>query len=223
MIPTFSSHFSSTPFRWRAFQATLSKTLEENAASRLFPFTELLFTSYIHTFYSHLHFTLVIPTFSLHLLSTPFRWRAFQATLSKTLEEDAVSRHFPFTELLITSSIHTFYSHLHCTLVNPTFSSHRLFTPFRWRAFQATLSKTLEEAAVLRHFPFTEFFADTPALLLPPGAARATHETSVAGAWRHIVAIFEELEECRAFELLRSSYDRGNFLLTKHAKVEKYL
>jgi len=27
------------------------------------------------------------------------------------------------------------------------------------------------------------------------------------------------LEECRAFELLRSSYDRGNFLLTKHAKV----
>ena len=26
-------------------------------------------------------------------------------------------------------------------------------------------------------------------------------------------------QECRAFELLRSSYDRGNFLLTKHAKV----
>lgn len=31
--------------------------------------------------------------------------------------------------------------------------------------------------------------------------------------------MFEELEECRAFELLRSSYDRGNYLLTKHAKV----
>lgn len=34
-----------------------------------------------------------------------------------------------------------------------------------------------------------------------------------------MVALFEELEECRAFELLRSSYDRGNYLLTKHAKA----
>jgi len=31
--------------------------------------------------------------------------------------------------------------------------------------------------------------------------------------------MFTELDECRAFEILRSSYDRGNFLLTKHAKV----
>eukprot|EP00965_Chrysotila_dentata_P057368 1902832-Pleurochrysis_carterae.AAC.1 len=37
--------------------------------------------------------------------------------------------------------------------------------------------------------------------------------------FRHIEAIFTELDECRAFELLRSSYDRGNFLLSKHAKV----
>ena len=34
-----------------------------------------------------------------------------------------------------------------------------------------------------------------------------------------IQALFDEIEECRAFELLRSSFDRGNFLLTKHAKV----
>lgn len=30
---------------------------------------------------------------------------------------------------------------------------------------------------------------------------------------------FTELEECRAFELLKSSYDRANYLLTKQAKI----
>ena len=33
------------------------------------------------------------------------------------------------------------------------------------------------------------------------------------------LTLTQELDECRAFELLRSSYDRGNFLLSKHAKV----
>jgi len=34
-----------------------------------------------------------------------------------------------------------------------------------------------------------------------------------------IEAIFKELEETRPFEVLRSGSDRGNYLLTKHAKV----
>jgi hypothetical protein len=89
----------------------------------------------------------------------------------------------------------------------------------KWRAFQATLSKEPDPAAVARHFPFTDFFTDTPAPLFPPGAGREAHLDAAAGAWRHICGLFEELAECRAFELLRSSYDRGNFLLTKHAKV----
>tara|TARA_B110000459_G_C16564347_1_gene473158 strand:- start:246 stop:1493 length:1248 start_codon:yes stop_codon:yes gene_type:complete len=36
---------------------------------------------------------------------------------------------------------------------------------------------------------------------------------------RHIKGIFTELEECRAFELLKSPGDRSNYLLTKQAKV----
>ena len=76
-----------------------------------------------------------------------------------------------------------------------------------------------EEWAVERHFPFSDFFADTPSPLFASAASGAAHLDAARGAWRHVVALFEELEECRAFELLRSSYDRGNYLLTKHAKA----
>jgi hypothetical protein len=37
--------------------------------------------------------------------------------------------------------------------------------------------------------------------------------------YRHLTNIFTELEECRPFELLRTYHDRGNYLVTKHAKV----
>ena len=39
------------------------------------------------------------------------------------------------------------------------------------------------------------------------------------GCFRHIEKIFTELEEIRGFELLRTSYDRANYLLTKEAKI----
>src|SRR5689334_13355266 len=43
-------------------------------------------------------------------------------------------------------------------------------------------------------------------------------ETAAAN-FRFLEHIFEELEETRPFELLRTYRDRGNYLLTKHAKV----
>ncbi|EOD21389.1 hypothetical protein EMIHUDRAFT_123833, partial [Emiliania huxleyi CCMP1516] len=85
----------------------------------------------------------------------------------------------------------------------------------RWEAFEAEARRAGdEEGAVERHFPFSDFFADTPSPLFAPAASGAAHLDAARGAWRHV-----ELEECRAFELLRSSYDRGNYLLTKHAKA----
>jgi intron-binding protein aquarius len=89
----------------------------------------------------------------------------------------------------------------------------------KWHAYKSTLAKDASPSAVARHFPFTDFFSDTPAPLFPPGVGREAMIEAAAGAWRHIVGLFEELSECRVFELLRSAYDRGNFLLTKHAKV----
>ena len=67
-------------------------------------------------------------------------------------------------------------------------------------------------------FPFADFFADAPPPLFG-GTDYAADAAAAAGCFRHIQKIFDELDECRAFELLRSGYDRGNFLLTKHARV----
>ena len=39
------------------------------------------------------------------------------------------------------------------------------------------------------------------------------------GCYRHIKKIFQQLEEFRAFELLRSGRDRAKYLLIKEAKI----
>jgi intron-binding protein aquarius len=38
-------------------------------------------------------------------------------------------------------------------------------------------------------------------------------------ASRFLCDLFSEIEECHAFELLRTARDRGNYLLTTHAKI----
>ncbi|KOB64768.1 Uncharacterized protein OBRU01_23700, partial [Operophtera brumata] len=76
----------------------------------------------------------------------------------------------------------------------------------RWRAFcdhvAADKSKSVE--TIGKEFPFHEFFEDAPKPLFPG---------------KYIVHIFEELEEFRAFELLRSGLDRSKYLLVKEAKI----
>lgn len=39
------------------------------------------------------------------------------------------------------------------------------------------------------------------------------------GCFRHLKTMFQELEECRAFELLKGQADRVNYLMTKQAKI----
>eukprot|EP00918_Siedleckia_nematoides_P031293 GHVU01067686.1.p1 GENE.GHVU01067686.1~~GHVU01067686.1.p1 ORF type:complete len:1407 (+),score=272.23 GHVU01067686.1:176-4222(+) len=66
-------------------------------------------------------------------------------------------------------------------------------------------------------FPFSEFFGD----VLPSkfkGEHEADHEVAES-CFKFLECLFEEVSECRAFELLRNSYDRGNYLLTKHSRV----
>lgn len=40
-----------------------------------------------------------------------------------------------------------------------------------------------------------------------------------ASCWEHISRIFSQLEEFRAFELLRNGRDRTEYLLVKEAKI----
>lgn len=51
-------------------------------------------------------------------------------------------------------------------------------------------------------FPFKAYFADAPGTLLAGSDYEADLEKA-RGCWRHLRTMFQELEECRAFELLK--------------------
>ncbi len=53
-------------------------------------------------------------------------------------------------------------------------------------------------------FPFKTYFADAPGTLFAGVDYEADLEKA-RGCWRHLRTMFQELEECRAFELLKVS------------------
>ncbi|XP_045502358.1 RNA helicase aquarius [Colias croceus] len=89
----------------------------------------------------------------------------------------------------------------------------------RWQAFLRTCrtqSKSIE--TISKEFPFHEFFDDAPKPLFPGKSYEEDMEIAES-CYRYIDHIFEELEEFRAFELLRSGLDRSKYLLVKEAKI----
>ena len=90
----------------------------------------------------------------------------------------------------------------------------------RWESFAATVARSGEQdpAVVSGRFPFTEFFANAPQPLFA-GSSAAADMRKARGCFRHLKVMFTELEECRAFELLKGQADRGNYLLTRQARV----
>eukprot|EP01124_Arcella_intermedia_P005338 TRINITY_DN13146_c0_g2_i2.p1 TRINITY_DN13146_c0_g2~~TRINITY_DN13146_c0_g2_i2.p1 ORF type:complete len:964 (-),score=302.60 TRINITY_DN13146_c0_g2_i2:20-2911(-) len=76
----------------------------------------------------------------------------------------------------------------------------------------------MEVYLVEKYFPFKEFFSDVPELFTQAKSYAVAMECA-RGCFRYIQSIFDQLDDCRAFELLKSSYDRGNFLLMKQAKI----
>ncbi|KAI3941024.1 hypothetical protein MKX01_037915 [Papaver californicum] len=67
-------------------------------------------------------------------------------------------------------------------------------------------------------FPFGEYFSNTvQPVFSGQSFEKDLHATK--GCFRHLQTIFQELEECRAFELLKSAADRANYLMTKQAKI----
>jgi intron-binding protein aquarius len=80
------------------------------------------------------------------------------------------------------------------------------------------LLKAGTRTAVALLFPFTDFFSDAPQPLFPSESYDADLELA-RGCYRYFENLFGEIEECRAFELLRNSHDRGNYLITTHARI----
>merc|ERR1719210_1602308 len=91
----------------------------------------------------------------------------------------------------------------------------------RWEKFlsqvQSEKSATPIDDIAL-HFPFTKYFADAPQPLFK-GQSYAEDLEIAMGCWRHISDVFQQLEEFRAFELLRTGLDRTNYLCVKEAKI----
>ncbi|MEQ2311069.1 hypothetical protein AMECASPLE_015812, partial [Ameca splendens] len=92
----------------------------------------------------------------------------------------------------------------------------------RWEQYMSKVKpkqgKKVEVEAVAAHFPFHKYFSNAPQ---PVFKGRSYEEDMdiAEGCYRHIKKIFTQLEEFRAFELLRSGLDRSKYLLVKEAKI----
>lgn len=89
----------------------------------------------------------------------------------------------------------------------------------RWEEFMAACESSKDNVgAVKEKFPFTEYFTDVSHTLFT-GSSYARDMRAATGCFRHLKTMFQELEECRAFELLKSTVDRANYLMAKQAKI----
>jgi len=80
------------------------------------------------------------------------------------------------------------------------------------------LIKAGKRSVISYLFPFGEFFSDAPQALFT-GKSHEDDLEVAEGCFRYFDNMFKEIEECRAFELLRNGHDRGNYLITTHARI----
>ncbi|XP_036448843.1 RNA helicase aquarius isoform X1 [Colossoma macropomum] len=92
----------------------------------------------------------------------------------------------------------------------------------RWEEYMSKVKpkpgREVNPQDVASHFPFHKYFSNAP----QPVFKGQTYEEDMdiaEGCYRHIRKIFTQLEEFRAFELLRSGLDRSKYLLVKEAKI----
>uniref|UniRef100_A0A7N6C3Y8 RNA helicase aquarius n=1 Tax=Anabas testudineus TaxID=64144 RepID=A0A7N6C3Y8_ANATE len=92
----------------------------------------------------------------------------------------------------------------------------------RWEEYMSKIKpkqgKTVAVEAVATHFPFHKYFSNAPQPVFK-GQSYEEDMDIAEGCYRHIKKIFTQLEEFRAFELLRSGLDRSKYLLVKEAKI----
>lgn len=89
----------------------------------------------------------------------------------------------------------------------------------RWEVFLSACAENKDKPTFIQdRFPFKEFFTDTPNPIFS-GQSFEKDMRAAKGCFRHLKTMFQELEECRAFELLKSTVDRSNYLMIKQAKI----
>ncbi len=80
------------------------------------------------------------------------------------------------------------------------------------------IKKNKDLDLVEKLFPFTNFFNNAPQPLFKKISFEQDLEIA-KGCFRYITNIFKQLDEFRAFELIRNGADRAEYLLVKEAKV----
>ncbi|KAF3845008.1 hypothetical protein F7725_008171 [Dissostichus mawsoni] len=94
----------------------------------------------------------------------------------------------------------------------------------RWEEYMSKVrpkqSKEVEVQAVAAHFPFHKYFSNAPQPVFKGRSYEEDMDIS-EGCYRHIKKIFTQLEEFRAFELLRSGLDRSKYLLYDNILMEE--
>lgn len=88
----------------------------------------------------------------------------------------------------------------------------------RWEKFMSEIKNKMTAEDFSNQFPFTKFFNDAPQPLFHGKTFEENMEIAES-CYRYIEHIFTELEEFRAFELLRNGLDRSKYLLVKEAKI----
>lgn len=93
----------------------------------------------------------------------------------------------------------------------------RLHILARWEEYMARVKREKTVQSIGQYFPFAAFFSSAPSIF--KGNDYAEDLDIADGCWRFIRKIFTQLEEFRAFELLRSGLDRSRYLLVREAKI----
>lgn len=93
----------------------------------------------------------------------------------------------------------------------------------RWEKFLSEIERfsgddTYTSTVFNERFPFVRFFSDAPQPLFR-GQSYAEDLKIARGCFSYVSKIFTQLEEFRAFELLRSGLDRSKYLLVKEARI----
>ncbi|XP_068993772.1 RNA helicase aquarius [Neodiprion pinetum] len=92
----------------------------------------------------------------------------------------------------------------------------------RWERFNGRIKQRSgsnpSPNMVSQEFPFHKFFDNAPQPLFKERSYSEDMEIA-QGCFRYVERMFAQLEEFRAFELLRSGLDRSKYLLVKEAKV----
>ncbi|PON51178.1 Intron-binding protein aquarius [Trema orientale] len=89
----------------------------------------------------------------------------------------------------------------------------------RWEQFFAACAENENKQSFVKdRFPFKEFLSNTWHPVFT-GESFEKVMRAAQGCFSHLKTMFQELEECRAFDLLKSTADRANYVMMKQAKV----